>query len=424
VSPLTPVVSAGQLCGVIQSYSSSTSINVDLSVPAPSSGTGLQFVFGANDFSAFNTMLTTAPCSTVGCLVVLNSKAYGLTSGLVLPTNVAIRITGVAPGTPNTENDYINGTSLVNANTGTQLIALSQSLAAPLILATGGAAATNTAAHDTVQHLAIIGGAGFALDGGGGDGIDIFNWQGFTVEDVFVSNFSINGVEVAINPSSSYNTYVENILLSQLYSFWNGGYGVYVTGSPNVENVKVDSSIIEANGLNGIYVPGAGVQGLTISNNTIQWNNRLTASTEVYLGGYSTVQGCVLNGNYFEVSAVAGSKSTDWMNSNNTNCTDPIQFGLNYSTTNNGTANLQPTASSGTVVNYSTNRGGSISGLSAATSVTITFARTGWGHWDSCTATADNATAAPYISAISKTAFTISFGSAETGTVYYTCSGY
>ena len=80
-----------------------------------------------------------------------------------------------------------------------------------------------------------------------------------------------------------------------------------------------------------------------------------------------------------------------------------------------------PTSNVGTVTG--TNSGGAVAGLSSAASVTITFANSGWATWAACVATADNATALPYISAQSTTAVTITFTAAETGTVYYHCDG-
>ncbi len=80
-----------------------------------------------------------------------------------------------------------------------------------------------------------------------------------------------------------------------------------------------------------------------------------------------------------------------------------------------------PTVSAGTITG--TNAAGFVSGLNAATSVTITFANSGWTNWASCTASPSvSLAAAPYVSAISKTAVTFTFPSL-TGTLYYQCGG-
>ena len=80
-----------------------------------------------------------------------------------------------------------------------------------------------------------------------------------------------------------------------------------------------------------------------------------------------------------------------------------------------------PTASAGTVTTGSTSNKGSITGLSAATSVTITFAaNAALSTAPSCTATGSVALVSPSISAISTTAVTFAM-TAFTGTLYYHC---
>jgi hypothetical protein len=81
-----------------------------------------------------------------------------------------------------------------------------------------------------------------------------------------------------------------------------------------------------------------------------------------------------------------------------------------------------PTASAGTVGAYSTNNGMVISGLSAATSLTITF-NPQWSNYAFCTATPSVAlTTAPYITSMSSTAVTFTFSSL-TGSLFVTCNG-
>ena len=82
-----------------------------------------------------------------------------------------------------------------------------------------------------------------------------------------------------------------------------------------------------------------------------------------------------------------------------------------------------PTASVGSVATYSTNAGGEITGLSAATSVTITFANGGWTNAAFCTATPSTTLATVvYNSSQSKTAVTFTFP-ALTGNLFYQCEG-
>jgi hypothetical protein len=79
-----------------------------------------------------------------------------------------------------------------------------------------------------------------------------------------------------------------------------------------------------------------------------------------------------------------------------------------------------PTSDTGTLTG--TNAGGYVSGLSAATSVTITFANSGWNTWASCVANTNVPATQPYVSSISKSAVTFTFASL-TGTLYYSCNG-
>jgi hypothetical protein len=78
-----------------------------------------------------------------------------------------------------------------------------------------------------------------------------------------------------------------------------------------------------------------------------------------------------------------------------------------------------PTASAGTITGA--NAGGYVSGLSAATSVTVTFANSGWATWDACVGNASTSTLV-YVSSLSLTSVTFSFSS-FTGTLYYHCDG-
>ena len=92
----------------------------------------------------------------------------------------------------------------------------------------------------------------------------------------------------------------------------------------------------------------------------------------------------------------------------------------------NGTthqASTAPTSSAGSVATYSTNAGGEITGLSAATSVTITFANSGWTSAAFCVANASTTLATNvYNSAQSKTAVTFTVP-ALTGVLFYHCDG-
>jgi hypothetical protein len=91
----------------------------------------------------------------------------------------------------------------------------------------------------------------------------------------------------------------------------------------------------------------------------------------------------------------------------------------------NGTQHITATApitSAGTIAAYSTNAGGEITGLIEATSVTITFANSGWTNAAFCVANSSVAATQPYVTAQSNTAVTFTF-LALTGNLFYHCDG-
>jgi hypothetical protein len=106
--------------------------------------------------------------------------------------------------------------------------------------------------------------------------------------------------------------------------------------------------------------------------------------------------------------------------------TTTLGNGATVGTWLNGTQHIFATApitSAGTVAAYSTNAGGAITSLNAASTVTITFANSGWKNAAFCVATPSVSLAtAPYVSAISLTAVTFTFV-ALTGKLYYHCDG-
>ena len=85
-----------------------------------------------------------------------------------------------------------------------------------------------------------------------------------------------------------------------------------------------------------------------------------------------------------------------------------------------GNSNM-PTASAGSIAS-GTNADGTIGGLSAATSVSMTFANGGWSTWVSCTASSSVAGNQPAVTA-TLTAVTFTFASEFTGAVSYHCGG-
>ena len=146
------------------------------------------------------------------------------------------------------------------------------------------------------------------------------------------------------------------------------------------------------------------------------WINNPYVATFVQTGGYQNV---VFNNNgktQFNYNVgLGGNGSAAWMLAGPSN---------NWGVDTNGMthrAGASPTVSAGTVTG--TNEGGFVSGLSAATQVTLTFASGGWSSWASCVATSSSSlSAAPYVSTISNTSVTFAFPSL-TGRLYYHCDG-
>lgn len=88
------------------------------------------------------------------------------------------------------------------------------------------------------------------------------------------------------------------------------------------------------------------------------------------------------------------------------------------------TSGTIPTSSAGTVIGHSTNSGGAISGLSAATSVTVTFAGSVWTNAVFCMANPSvSLSGTPWVSAVSLSSVTFNFPSL-TGILYYHCDGF
>ena len=146
------------------------------------------------------------------------------------------------------------------------------------------------------------------------------------------------------------------------------------------------------------------------------WINNPYVATFVQTGGYQNV---VFNNNgmtQFNYNVgFGGNGSAMWMLSGLSNNWGVDANGMTHH------AGASPTASAGTVTGV--NEGGYISGLSAATSLTLTFASGGWSSWASCVATPSTSlSAAPYVSSISNSAVTFSFPSL-TGVLYYHCDG-
>ena len=318
-------VGGAQQCGTITAYNSSTSVNVGY--PAQTTPASIWFVYGTDDTAAFNAMLTSAPCSTVGCRIQFQPHEYMLTSAFTLPPDRTIQFLGSGFGLSNTENSYLNGNTAPNANIGTRLNWATTSLGKAAMTIGGTAHVTSTAAFDMLSDLTLYGGAGRGRDGGGGNGIDILNWQGVMLNRVAVTNFSGSGVHIDVVTSSSYQDYLEQIVLEGLYALWNGQAGVQIGSTNifanNIETVSLRDGVLENNGGPGLDLAGKAIQGLTVSNTVIQWNNVNGANPEIrinYATGPNAPTGCSIQSNYVEVDSNGGSHSSSWVTPDATGC--------------------------------------------------------------------------------------------------------
>lgn len=299
----------GQECGTITAYNSATSVNV--SFPVYGSFSSLQFSYGTDDSAAFTSMLGSAPCSTTGCNVQLSAKHYAVTRGYTLPPNIPITINGLGPSVPNTANSLLNGNTPPNANNGTQLQAMSQYLGGPLLTIGGTLHTTSTAATDTISNLALIGGAGLGMDGGGSNGLNVTDWQGAFITNVFIFNFQGHGAYVDGLAGGTTQDYIEAIAFNGLYSSFNNGTGLQVGSSAistnDIETVQCTNCIIEANGGPALGLRGR-LEGFLFLGGTVQWNNRCSPNPEVLANG--TITGGLITATYFEETPVLNSKSS------------------------------------------------------------------------------------------------------------------
>ena len=305
-----------QVCTTISAVASATSISLPVAVVNNLSA--LQYAYGTDDSSAFNTMLTSAPCNTTGCEVDLGPKHYVLTQSYSIPANSAIQIKGIAPGIPNTANNFLNANPLANANNGTMLHFLTTNLTAPALKFAAANTISSSTAAFKVKDFTLLAGVGLGMDGGGlltqpgvtsaVDGLDIVNWQSGFVDNVYVFNFT--GLGALLTETQSGGGYIEDLVLDKFFPSYNNRGGVQIgsSGETFLESIAITNSIIETNGGPGILLAGSGIYGFTMSNDVLQWNNRYQgANAEVSTTG--TVVGGSIAGNYFEIDSVLGSAS-------------------------------------------------------------------------------------------------------------------
>ena len=208
----------------------------------------------------------------------------------------------------------------------------------------------------------------------------------------------------------------------------NGFYALYynTTGSSNTANgvnalyYNTTGFSNTANGYQALYANTTGSGNTANGVNAGQYiadgvTANQTSSNSVYEGfqAYPLASGDT-NENVIGNTAIGHGSNTNTLGNTAT-----------IGTWLNGTQHLAataPTASTGTVATYSTNAAGEITGLSAATAVTITFANSGWTNAAFCVANSSVTATQPYVTAISKTAVTFT-SPALTGNLFYHCDG-
>jgi hypothetical protein len=292
----------------------------------------------------------------------------------------------------------------------------------------------------------------------------------------------LNGVPALQAQTSLYNYYsggAGNLTGTGSNNTAQGGYALYAntTGSNNTANgfqalfSNTTGSNNTANGNAALYYNTTGAQNTANGNaalysNTTGFQNtangmsslfsNTTGSNNTAQGGYALYSNTTGSNNTANGNAaglyIAGGVTANRTSSNsvyegfqayplasgdtNENVIGNQVIGHGSNTTTlgnsatvgtwlNGTQHITATApitSAGYVVSYSSNAGGEITGLSAATSVTITFANSGWTNAAFCVANSSVAATQPYVAAQSNTAVTFTFP-ALTGNLFYHCDG-
>lgn len=295
------VGSAGvELCGTITAVNSATSVTISFS--GTTTASGQEYRYGTDNCTPFTNAI--AAMSNGGTLL-LSSGAYASSCSLAFTPNVGQILQGVSSTVSNNENfTTVNGTA-----TGSAIWFLTKSLSAAGVQFIGVNGSASANALSGVRNVTLYAGAGRNFDGGGADGLDVVNWQGFEADQVHVFNFAHAGIY--IDGHTNTNTdYAENVRIHDSFIEWSGTAGIVVGGNGTyVETTELDNSTIENNQTAGVKVAGH-LQGLTVFNNTIQWNNIASAAPEITVTGTVESGSCVITGNYIEGGFKGGQSTT------------------------------------------------------------------------------------------------------------------
>jgi hypothetical protein len=296
-------------CGTISTYNSAHNVTLSFSNPN-SSVSGKQFVYATDDSTAIQNYINNLPN---GALIQLPVAIYGVSQGITLPPNIAMRFTGAAAGVPNTQNNYQNSGAMQTVHSGTTLWFLTKSMSAPGLLISGNTSYSSSNSTTVVEHLSLYGGVAQNWDGGGNNGINVINWQGLVLNDIYVMNFAGDGVY--IDGGTATEEYVEHVTLKNVFSTFNGAHGIHVGSGaavPDISTVSIDTCTIEVNGKSAIYLNGynSNIQAVSVINSVVAWNNVLGVNnpegnaTEMWITGAPTAG--VIRNNYFEVNSSNG----------------------------------------------------------------------------------------------------------------------
>ena len=290
-------------CGTIGAYGNATTV-----YPTFPNGVATvsskEFRYATNDTAAITSAIAAL---SNGGEVFFPQGMYGVNATISMPTGVPINLVGAAAQTT-----MFAGVAIGGGQQATSLLFLTQSLTKAGLSFVHALGGTVQGAYDTVSNLQLSAGAGqLNLDGGGADGIDIINWSHVTIDHCGVFGFLGTGIDIDAQTSGAQATdYTVNDRVENSYISLNGQDGIRLgfaaSATQYIETTQIENNEIEYNKNAGININagnGPFVDGVAITGNTIQWDNRGGANpgAEVSIGG--SCEGCFITNNHLETNA-------------------------------------------------------------------------------------------------------------------------
>jgi hypothetical protein len=414
ISPTTGAVVGSLALGHANTWTGTqnfSAINAS-SVGATTPGTGAFTTVNANTSFSIGSSAPTGCGSATGCIAFNENSVAGTpTSGedyvradstthsllfsfnngaeAALPTSASPTFTGTVTSPIFNATTVTSGYKLA----GTAVLIFPDSDTASIAVGSGaGAAQSATSANNTFVGTnaghAITSGINHTAVGNGADG-----------SATTVNEDTAFGSSALANATGGSNTGIGNHACSA--SSFSGGNNVCL----------------------GDYAGGAvtsGAGNVIIGNSAGDGGTNLTTGSNNILIGYiadgnaagdssETVIGYNISGHGNNTVTMNGSSGTK------------IFIGGTYQVSDPSAPTVSSNAGTGSLT-HGTDNAGIIATGTASTTSTLTFNQ-GWATWASCTVNANNATAQPYISAISNTAVTFTYVTTGTPTLYYTCFG-